>query len=459
MKQLVWYRNDLRIHDHEPLLEALKRGPATALYCFDPRHFANTEFGFPKTGSLRAQFLIESVAQLRKSLGGNLIIRIGEPEVVIPKLAAEAGFEAIHYHKDDIHEEWMVEQNLGKVFPGEMNACYGHTLYHIDDLPFELEELPDIFTSFRKLVEKKSRVRAPLPATESIPEPLPDIDYGALPNVEQLGLPATKPDHRAVIPFRGGEEMALERLNHYYFETGKLARYKQTRNGLLGADYSSKFSPWLANGSLSARRIYQETERFEKEIKKNESTYWMKFELIWRDFFRFSAIRHGNAIFSKGGIRGTVPDMRQDPALFEKWKLGQTGVPFIDANMRELLYTGFMSNRGRQNVASFLSQDLQLDWRMGAAWFESMLIDYDVASNWGNWAYNSTVGHDPRNRKFFVTGQAQRYDPSGDYVRFWIPELATLPAELIHEPWKLTREQQAGFGVMIGSDYPAPAHL
>jgi deoxyribodipyrimidine photo-lyase len=161
-----------------------------------------------------------------------------------------------------------------------------------------------------------------------------------------------------VLTFSGGERAALSRLRHYFWESEALSRYKQTRNGLLGPDYSSKLSPWLANGSVSPRTVYREVRRYERERAKNDSTYWFIFELTWRT--------------------------------------GDTGRGFIDANMREIAAKGFMSNRGRQNVASFLARDLEVNWVMGAEYFESMLIDYDPASNYGNWTYTVGVGTDPR---------------------------------------------------------------
>jgi deoxyribodipyrimidine photo-lyase len=159
-------------------------------------------------------------------------------------------------------------------------------------------------------------------------------------------------------------------------------------------------------------------------VTKNESTYWLIFELIWRDYFRMITKKYGNRIFKAGGIKNKILQLRQDPDIFKRWTEGQTGIPFIDANMRELKQTGFMSNRGRQNVASFLVKDLKIDWRMGASYFEYTLIDYDVHNNWGNWNYVAGVGNDPREDRYFNTQlQAQRYDPSGKYVKRWLPEL------------------------------------
>lgn len=281
-------------------------------------------------------------------------------------------------------------------------------------------------------------------------------DIGEIPTLNDLGLTEEEDDDRAVLSFKGGEDEALKRLEDYFWKGDHLKNYKFTRNGLLGADYSSKFSPWLANGSLSPRMIYWEVKRYEEERKSNVSTYWMIFELIWRDYFRFSAWKYGNDIFKAGGIQKKDRDWEVDREKFEKWSLGKTGIPFIDANMRELNETGYMSNRGRQNVASFLAQNLNLDWRMGAEYFESHLLDYDPCSNYGNWAYNATVGHDPRNRYFNILNQADKYDKKGEYVRLWIPELKNVPKEFIHEPHTIPIDQQKLYDLEIGIDYPEP---
>ena len=259
--------------------------------------------------------------------------------------------------------------------------------------------------------------------------------------------------------FKGGETAALERLQHYFWATGALGRYKLTRNGLLGADYSSKFAPWLAQGAISPRRIAAEVGRFEQEQVRNDSTYWLVFELIWRDYFRFLALQAGRRLFYRSGPSGVKKSWRFDSDQFELWRTGLTGVPFVDANMRELLLTGFQSNRGRQNVASFLVKSLGQDWRAGAEWFESQLIDFDVCSNWGNWAYVAGVGNDPRADRYFnVIKQAHDYDADGGYVKTWLPELESLSAELVHEPWKLDAGGQMNFsfGFQYGRDYPRP---
>ena len=182
---------------------------------------------------------------------------------------------------------------------------------------------------------------------------------------------------------------------------------------MLGEDYSSKFSAWLSVGCISPREIYEEVKNYEKVFGANDSTYWLIFELLWRDYFGFYLQKDKLRFFRQASqLTSTVG--------LNAWKEGRTGEPFIDANMTELRLTGFMSNRGRQNVASYLCNNLKVDWRYGAAYFEQQLIDYDVCSNWGNWAYLAGVGNDPRANRYFNTAkQAAIYDPQGRYVQLW----------------------------------------
>ncbi|MAP10224.1 MAG: cryptochrome DASH, partial [Rhodopirellula sp.] len=189
----------------------------------------------------------------------------------------------------------------------------------------------------------------------------------------------------------------------------------------------------------------------------NKSTYWMIFELLWRDYFRWISRKHGATLFRASGLRGVDIDWKSDRELFGRWQEGTTGYPLVDANMRELRTTGYMPNRGRQNVASFLTKNLGLDWRWGAQWFESQLIDYDVASNYGNWNYAAGVGNDARGFRFFnITKQSRDYDKQGEYAKHWLPELRDLDVTEIHEPWKMPPERQREVGVTIGEDYPHP---
>ncbi|MFD2532878.1 DASH family cryptochrome [Gracilimonas halophila] len=457
-RSLIWFRNDLRIHDNEALINASQADEILPIYIFDPRQFERTSFGFAKTGAFRAQFLIESVQNLKDNLetiGSDLIILKGKPEELIPELIQQHDIDLAFAHKEITRDEIVIENALMEKLDKKLVLFWGSTLYHINDLPFSRNEIPDVFTNFRKKNEKQAKVRKEFEIPSSL-QSIDDIEKPNIPSLNDLGLEQAKINKQAVLQFKGGEDEALKRLENYFWEGDHLKNYKFTRNGLIGADYSSKFSPWLANGCLSPRRIYWEVSQYEEKRKKNVSTYWMIFELIWRDYFRFSAWKHGDKIFWPSGIQGKKRDWNHDKDNFQKWAEGKTGIPFIDANMRELNATGYMSNRGRQNVASFLAQNLNTDWRMGAEYFESVLLDYDPCSNYGNWAYNTTVGHDPRNRYFNIINQAKKYDAKGDFVRTWIPELKEVPDEFIHEPHKMNPEQQTLFGVEIGNEYPKP---
>ena len=460
---LIWYRNDLRVHDHEPIYQALQeKALIFPVYCFDERELSTTSFGFPKTGKYRAQFLLESVTDLLNSLqklGGNLIVRVGLPEKIIPTLTHELNIDAVYYHQEVTAEEIKVEKNLQTALSKinvKLKSFWGATLYLPEDLPFKINNIPKLYTNFRKQIEKGSAIEEPISDPPKLPA-LPEVEIGKIPNLADFNLETPIFEQRAVLQFKGGETEAIARLNHYFWQADCLKEYKETRNGMLGADYSSKFSPWLAKGCISPRYIYDRVQQYEVERVKNNSTYWLIFELIWRDFFRFICAKHGNKIFYLSGLQGIDIAWKEDWQRFDLWREGKTGYPLVDANMRELALTGFMSNRGRQNVASFLTKNLGINWQMGAEWFESLLIDYDVCSNWGNWNYTAGVGNDARGFRYFnIMKQAKDYDNKGDYVRHWLPELASISGSKVHEPQKLTTEEQKRYGVRLGVDYPRP---
>ncbi len=460
---LIWHRNDLRVHDHEPLIKAVKSGAKVVpVYCFEPRQFETTPYGFPKTGAIRAQFLLESVADLRenlRSLGSDLIIRRGNAEEMIPAIAKELEIESVYYYHEVTSEETAVEKALSEALEAigvSTKRFWAQTLYHVDDLPFEIREIPELFTSFRKQVEKSSTVYDVFPAPQRLVG-LPEIDRGEMPSLSDYGLEPPKNDPRGMIPYKGGETAGKARLEEYFWKQDALKVYKETRNGMLGVDYSSKFSAWLALGCLSPRYIHAQVQEYESKRVRNDSTYWLIFELLWRDYFRFIVAKHGDRIFYRSGLQGVKIDWKEDVDRFELWREGKTGFPLVDANMQEIAATGFMSNRGRQNVASFLTKNLGINWQGGAEWFESQLIDYDVCSNWGNWNYNAGVGNDARGFRFFnIIKQSKDYDPDGSYVKHWLPVLKDIPAAKVHEPWKLLPVEQERFNVRIGVDYPNP---
>ncbi len=425
VRSLVWFRNDLRFSDHTGLAKACQNSKRLfGIYCFDPKLFINNKLGFPKMNVYRAAFILESIKELKAELlkrNISLIVKIGEPNKVISEFIKDYKINSIYYQNEwtdeEISEEKALLNNISTDV--EVQKYSDQFLYHPDDV--DQSFVSDVFTTFRKYCEKNLVVRDIVEPTYSFSkENLINENQNNLPTLEDLGLNDFEMDSRTAFPFTGGCLSAKDRLNYYLWESKKVNFYKKTRNGLLGKDYSSKFSAWLANGSISSREIYWQIKNYEKDIMKNQSTYWMIFELIWRDFFKFISLKYDNKIFKIGGILDKDYTWSRDEDQFQNWIDGKTNEPFVNANMIELKSTGWMSNRGRQNVASFLSKELLIDWRWGASYFESMLIDYDVHSNYGNWMYVSGVGNDPRDRKFNIKFQADRYDPNNKFQNLWL---------------------------------------
>ncbi|KAF1991671.1 cryptochrome [Aulographum hederae CBS 113979] len=524
--------------------------------------------GYWRTGPLRSKFLVESVTDLRKSLedvGSGLAIRAGmvgdvvrdaldfyeQPGGERDQALSESGesgrpeVEAVWMTAEDTTEERRDERTVRKLMEerGKEFRLFKDEKYFIDDrdLPFKsVKELPDVYTTHRKSLEPlRSRPRPvlpkprrgdlpPFPSPRHTPSPLypfvsgdgmspEDIMKTIMAPLEEepgLGLkhPPKWPSSSDVIsahPFEGGETVGYERVWHL-LATSAMTNYKDTRNGLLGLDFSTKLSGYLSYGSLSSRWIHWEMRAFEdgtdddlvtfsnctylSEINddsgtqslaseseedpvraryrnrwrnaagfgegENRGTGGVRFELLWRDYMSLCARKFGPALYHIEGFQGqssTAPSVsstsdpnqsssqsaqnspkpwkylkepgstKPDRALEEtldRFRSGRTGIGLIDASQRELYLTGYTSNRARQNVASFLSKHLGIDWRLGAEWYESMLVDYDAASNWGNWQYVAGVGNDPRQgRTFNPVKQGLEYDKGGEYVRSWVEEL------------------------------------
>ena len=424
MNNLVWFRNNLRVEDNSSLFEACKNaGKTIAVFCFDPRQFSETKYGFKKTEKFRVKFLLETVSELKENLlqkNVSLLIYFDKPENVFQKIISDYEISNIFTQREWTSEELNVNINIKNQLQNiKFHEVYDQFLFHPNDIPYQdIKDLPQVFTVFRKECEKKVSVRK----TVSIqPKSIKNLieNKTSIPTLEDLGYEDFELNKNTAFPFKGGENQAVNRIENYFFETENLSKYKKTRNGLIGSNYSSKLSAWLANGSVSAKTIYWKVKEYEKQIEANEDTYWLIFELIWRDYFKYISMKFGNKIFQIDGILNHKYDWKFNQKAFNQWISGNTNEPFVNANMIELAETGFMSNRGRQNVASFWAKEWQQDWRIAAAYFESMLIDYDVHSNYGNWIYNAGVGNDPRDRKFNIKRQAEMYDGNGAYQDLW----------------------------------------
>ncbi|MCX7606396.1 MAG: DASH family cryptochrome [Bacteroidia bacterium] len=452
-KVALWLLNDLRLHDHPALHAALQVRPTELLfvYVWGPPSVRWGKYSFPpewplslsRLSSPRQRFLLQALLELSQRV--HLVLLEGEPQEVIPPWMAQEGISALYAIREWAPEEVRYQNAVSQVLQREGKSLFlyeGNALYEREQLPFAVEALPQVFTRFRQLVERSSSVKMPLESPPSLPS-FPSEESQKWLRHRLSDLP---PPHAQAFPFEGGEQKGKEWLQRYF--AGPLFTYKQTRNGFMGSTFSSHLSPWLAVGCLSPRWVYAQLRAAERREGANDSTYWLFFELLWREYFRWLMVRWRGKMFAAGGIRGYQLPWKQEERLLEAWIEGKTGYPIVDAAMRELGATGWTSNRARQIVASFLTKNLFLDWRWGAAYFETQLIDYDVYSNWGNWLYQAGVGTDGRGFRWFdPVRQAKLYDPEGHFIRQWVPELRGVSAPRVYMPDPGYRE---------GLGYPTP---
>ena len=421
-KSIYWFRKNLRLRDNPSLFNAIKDNDEIIfIYIIDLQTYNPNGLDIHEIGDFRKKFIMESVLDLEKNLKSKKIhlhVFEGDKFKILEEIRSSHGIDTIYCSKE---VGWYEEEDEKKLIDKNFELIMSEDPHLIEEseLPFNLDNLPLIFTPFRKKVEKNSTIRNEIRELPTIKKAIVNTDLKFLSKIEVNDIISHS---NTAYPFEGGEKNALERLKSYLWESHNIAKYKETRNGLIGTEYSSKFSAYLSTGSLSPVTIYHEIKKFEREVKKNSSTYWLIFELMWREFFRYVAKKGKKNIFMINGINGNIfnRNFNSDIDLFKKWCDGETGQEFIDANMVELNSTGFMSNRGRQNVASYLINELDLNWTWGAAYFESKLIDYDVASNWCNWMYMAGVGNNVRNWAFNPSKQSEMYDKAGKFRSLWL---------------------------------------
>ena len=418
---IAWFRRDLRVHDHPALTAAVEGSDVVVpVFVFDPTLLTrNAE------AANRRWFLREGLAALSAELGrrgASLRILEGRPSEVLPAFAREAGGETVHVSRDASpygrRRDTVVGAALaaaGVVF-AEAPGLYVHepdAIAKSDGTPFR------VFTPYhRAWAAAPRRVVVPAPARLHGP------DGARADTIPDLGPPTADP---GLMP-APGESAARERLDRW-LAVG-LARYHQTRNRL-DLEGTSRLSQDLRMGLLSAVEVAARADL------PGEGPQAFVRELAWRDFYAHVLWFHPEAAREplQPGLR-TMP-WRDDPPAFDAWADGRTGYPIVDAAMRQLRATGFMPNRARMIVASFLAKDLLLDPRLGEAEFMRRLTDGDPASNGGNWQWSAGTGTDPQPfvRVFNPVLQGRRFDPDGDYVRRWVPELRAIAGAAVHEPW------------------------
>eukprot|EP00930_Biecheleria_cincta_P098167 TRINITY_DN89846_c0_g1_i1.p1 TRINITY_DN89846_c0_g1~~TRINITY_DN89846_c0_g1_i1.p1 ORF type:complete len:718 (+),score=96.82 TRINITY_DN89846_c0_g1_i1:87-2240(+) len=474
---VVWYKvTDLRTHDHEPLNEAHASGlPVLHLFVFDPRWYRRTPLcKFPRTGPLRAKFQLEALSDLAGQLSKNghrLCVRRGNSAEVFNEVCNDFSVQSVFASREVCSEELRVEQSVRDVLQrhrATLKLFWTFELHHYDDLPQWLQSKgSNSYTGYKQAFHQECRPRAPLgkPAY-SRSKAVVWSKADELPNaVEELGLGPIPPQHpSAELVWVGGETAAFARVQEYLFDSDSLAldyvgstNTPREGNSCTKVRAMSRLSPWLAHGCISPRTLFAEIKRYERERHKSSTTYWIVHEMYWRDFVRFQSYLVGNRIFKIGGLYNKHPSWpwSQDKALLHSWVDGATGFPFMDAAMREIGSTGYACHVGRETAAWFLICDLGLDWRMGAEWFESVLIDYEPAANWFCWVFvcliRATggngfreVGHPQlppltRLQTVEVVFLSAQHDPEGEYIKRWIPELRHLPPGMAtREPWRAT---------------------
>ncbi|WP_220720434.1 DASH family cryptochrome [Agarivorans litoreus] len=420
---LFIFDNDCRVQDN-PALKQLARqvdqlicvyiNQATSPFV---QHFSQTKISLSKQA-----YLNQTLSELNLSLnqlGQQLFVEHGcfEQQVALylqHYRITDIG-RSVHPGSDEA-KQWLA---LQLAYPQiRFHSASSNSLFEKQQLPFDLSNLPTSFTPFRKQVEELT-IAEPL----AILQQLPKVPSNLSP------APLNKLQEHHSSDFQAGEQAACHHLEHY-FSTTAASHYKQTRNALSGELFSTGFSPFLAHGAVSPRQVLQALGNYEAKHGANESSYWIYFELLWREYFYWYARAHGSKLFSFSGVNGKTLHTSFYAQRFKQWCEGNTAYPLVNALMHQLNSSGWMSNRGRQIVASCLVNELQVDWRYGAAYFEQRLIDYDVASNWGNWQYIAGVGADPRGgRHFDIDKQSKMFDPNKQFIKRWQGELGSLSSD------------------------------
>jgi deoxyribodipyrimidine photo-lyase len=446
-----WVRRDHRLSDNQALAAALERADQVIpVFILDP-----VLMSAPDAGDKRVAFMLGGLRQLEAELqsrGSGLIVRRGDPEAELAALVRETDAQAVFAEEDywpyARQRDARIAQSLPLHLVGGLAVHPPGVVLKADGTPYT------VFTPFSRTWKA-----LPPPGTGSLlaaPSRMP-----ALPELHSLPIPTT-PGLPSSVPFPPGEAEAQRRLRAFTEggNGGGITRYAETRDRM-DLDATSRLSPYLRFGMLSARQAVASAlsarDAAPHEQARSGAETWLN-ELIWREFYM--AILASFPDVLEQSFRDNLREIawENDEEAFAAWCQGRTGYPAVDAAMRQLVETGWMHNRARMIVASFLVKDLLIDWRWGERFFMQHLVDGDPAANNGGWQWTAGTGTDaaPYFRIFNPTAQGKKHDPDGAYVRQWLPELANVPDKYIHEPSKMPVDVQRDAGCVIGQDYPAP---
>ncbi len=425
-RAIIWFRNDLRLHDHEMLTWLASNMEVLApVYCLDPREFEAQSLGFPRMGPLRARFIIECLEDLRIGLearGSGLYVMLGEPEKEIPRLAQTLNVGAVFTEGEILGEAARMERHVATALEAlgiPLRRYWVATLIHPHELPFPVANLPEEFSQFRQAVLADGEPRAPLPPLQRLPMLPAGLKTQTLAMLVQAVGRSVMLETGEHLGCKGGATVALAALED--FVQGRRASLDTLRAKTGGqvAALAGQFDPWLARGAISPRRIYQYVKYSGLGAWVGELASEVIDQLLRRDYCRFLALKHADQIRNADPISGLNYTVARE--RFQSWQRGETGEPFVDAHLRELAATGYLTEFGQRLVASYLHHQLGLEWRWGSAWFTSRLLDDDPSVNLAHWM--EVIG------QWRVSDQptlldpvelAARYDRDGAYTQRWL---------------------------------------
>ncbi len=444
---IVWFRRDLRVHDHPPLAAALREHDRIVPAFVLDRRLIDGRFPSPP----RAAFLLDALAELDGALrerGAGLLVRDGDPAEVLPALVEESGAVAVYFAGDvspfarardrAVRAALEAIRVVAVQTPGNFCADVSRPRTGAGK-PYS------VFSPFHRVWGEVPRPGVE-PAPGSVPAPV-GLTWGGVPGLADLGL---RPEPGLTDPVPAGEGAGRARMAAWL--DGDVARYRALHDDL--AAQTSGLSAYLRFGCVSARELEARAAQ-----RDGDGPRAFRRQLAWRDFYAHVLLHFPGNATAPFQARFAHLETVEDKTGWRDWRDGRTGYPLVDAGMRQLAATGYMHNRARMVVASFLTKDQHLPYGWGESWFMRRLLDGDEAQNNGNWQWTASLGVDPQpyfKRIFNPTLQQTKFDPTGAYVRRWVPELRTVADERLAEPWRMSAEEQAGAGCRLGRDYPEP---
>ena len=452
---ILWHQNDLRLDDNPALVAASAHydGKILPVVFVDSGELKRLN---PRTLAFKLE-TIEDLREQYREAGTDLLIYDGRPEQDLPKLAGDWQAEEVFLHSRYTTPHRALVRDVVSQLEADgvkTSQHWGDTLFDPETLPAELKDPPWQFGEFQDLIAAQGLPPKPVGRPQLVPV---DGPFRPTPTIDEFGSVSPDETRSLLSGLKGGTSQGFRRLKTFFREGDHARDYARKRDQLLAQNATSRLSAYLAHGALSPRQVFHELKNYEKARVYNRSTRELTQELYQREFFHLVALAKGAAVYALGGINDTDLVWDSDPDIFERWRCGMTGWPFIDAHMRELAATGYMTFRGRQNVACFFSRDLEQDWRVGAQYFETQLVDHEPCSNMGNWQRSAGVSPSPLSHRFSIRRQSMRYDREARYIRQWVPEIAKLPTPTIHEMNGRDCSLETGaFGVRLDDAYPKP---